>query len=325
MSRLLSIALSLVLVTPPLVAHPFHSGVKPKEIASGRLTDPEQIRETLRQFHGHLGPYATLGYRMGARAVERLQCAMYFGLRVTVEGRSERPYGCFADGLQVGTGCTAGKANLTIIGTTPGEGQPPFVVTVRTSDGKGLRLKALPSVPELFGEWLESGDTEDETFDRLMVMPREELWTEEELALQPLEQYLRVVREPLSRPPDLSGPDGEVRVHLCGKGFSAVSFEVPPGHLSPPQAGGLAGLEGTTVVVRGKLDLVDGSTRLTVSQGELFVWPPDTSRAVGYQNPYPEPCVLLTIYTPSFPGVSTPDEAVRWVQMGAPASGLPAE
>ena len=332
--RALLIAVSgLVTLLRPLIGpasgHPFHSGVKPKEVFAGTLQDPEEIRQTLRQFHGHLGPYATLGYRIGAHAVERLACPKYFGVSVVVVGRTEVPFGCFVDGLQVGTGCTQGKGNLTKIAHTPGEGDAVFVVTIRSQTGKCLEVSVLPTVPTMFSEWLQSDASADELFDRLLNTPVEELWTEELIPEAPLAEYLHVVDKPVSLPVVAEGKNGTVRVPACSDRFTVVSFVLPPGYMSAPVSGGLAGLEAPTVVLKGKLDLIamdeqGKETRTTLPTGAVFVWPQQTWRAVGYQNPYQEPCELVTVYVPAFPGVRTPEEAGRWLEAGCPSEGLSA-
>jgi len=318
-------AFSVIICAGALSAHPFHSGVKPREVAEGRLDDPEEIREMLRLFHGHLGPYATLGFRVGRHALDELECPKYFGVQVFVEGRVERPFGCFSDGLQVGTGCTAGKGNLRMIPRALGPGEPPFVVTVRKPDGRTVRIAINPSIPELFGGWLASDTPEDETFDRLMAMAPEELWSSQMLEPRPLADYLQIVHEPMALEPIADGQDGIVRVPLLGEEYTAISFEIPPGHTTPPQAGGLSGFEGVTVVAKGKLDLVGieagQETRITVEPGSIFVWPKDTFRALGMQNPYQEPCHLVTIYAPAFPVAQDADAVREWLEDGAPDGG----
>jgi formylmethanofuran dehydrogenase subunit E len=306
-------------------AHPFHSGVKPREVAEAKLTDLDEIRETLRMFHGHLGPYATLGFRAGQAGLEALEASKYFGVQVTVEGRVERPFGCFSDGMQVGTGCTVGKGNLKMIPQVPGPGEPTFVVTVRKPDGRAARLSIKPGIPALFRSWLTSDQSEDETFDALMAMADEELWTLETLAPQSLEQYLGIVRDPTSLAPIAEGQDGIVRVPTLGEDYTAISFEIPPGHITPPQAGGLSGFAGVTIVSRGKLDQVgmEGAQerRITVEAGSVFVWPKDTFRALGMQNPYQEACHLVTVYAPGFPVEQSPEAVQEWLEKGAPETG----
>ncbi len=65
------------------------------------------------QFHGHLGPWAAAGLRMGMAAREAAGAKGYFDLEVEAQGPLDRPpRSCLLDGLQVSTGATLGKRNL---------------------------------------------------------------------------------------------------------------------------------------------------------------------------------------------------------------------
>ena len=71
------------------------------------------VRE-LAKFHGHLGPFIVLGYRMGRFAIQ------YFGdnpfdLFATVYCSGKPPESCIVDGVQLGSGCTFGKRNIELI------------------------------------------------------------------------------------------------------------------------------------------------------------------------------------------------------------------
>jgi len=63
------------------------------------------------RFHGHLGPWLVLGLKAGEYARLRLR-ASAFELAATVWCAGEPPRSCFLDGIQLGSGCTLGKANL---------------------------------------------------------------------------------------------------------------------------------------------------------------------------------------------------------------------
>ena len=74
------------------------------------------MNETLKfieKFHGHLGPYAVIGYRMG-----RIACAKLnddpFEKNVEVFTGNTPPISCIVDGIQLGSGCTLGKGNIKI-------------------------------------------------------------------------------------------------------------------------------------------------------------------------------------------------------------------
>ncbi|MBM3255733.1 MAG: hypothetical protein FJZ08_05475 [Candidatus Omnitrophica bacterium] len=64
-------------------------------------------------FHGHLGPYLVLGILAGEYALKKLNCRKYFGLQVKVSGASKKPKSCLVDGLQLSTGATYGKGNIS--------------------------------------------------------------------------------------------------------------------------------------------------------------------------------------------------------------------
>ena len=65
------------------------------------------------QFHGHLGPWATAGTRLGMAGLREVGAKGYFDVEVTCEGPfTKPPKSCFLDGLQVATGATLGKRNL---------------------------------------------------------------------------------------------------------------------------------------------------------------------------------------------------------------------
>ena len=74
------------------------------------------MRITLKEsesFHGHLGPYLVLGVLAGELALKKLKAKKYFGLEVKVYGVKEKPKSCLIDGLQLSTGATYGKGNIS--------------------------------------------------------------------------------------------------------------------------------------------------------------------------------------------------------------------
>jgi formylmethanofuran dehydrogenase subunit E len=68
----------------------------------------------LARFHGHLGPYIVLGYRMGRYALSRFGDNP-FALSARVYCSGTTPQSCLADGVQLGSGCTLGKGNIELI------------------------------------------------------------------------------------------------------------------------------------------------------------------------------------------------------------------
>ena len=75
-------------------------------------SDPDWLAYAA-QFHGHLGPWAAAGTRLGMAGVREVGAHGYFDMEVTCEGPFVKPpKSCFLDGLQVATGATLGKRNL---------------------------------------------------------------------------------------------------------------------------------------------------------------------------------------------------------------------
>ena len=97
---------------------------------AGRISLQEGIR-----FHGHLGPYLVLGILAGEMALRRLKAKKFFGLKVTVWGATQRPKSCLIDGLQLSTGATYGKGNISKI--------PARNIRIRVQDLKSKKQIAI--------------------------------------------------------------------------------------------------------------------------------------------------------------------------------------
>ena len=72
--------------------------------------------ETLKQiekFHGHLGPYAVIGYRMGKIANEKLGDDP-FCKKAKVYTGTTPPISCIIDGIQLSSNCTLGKGRMQV-------------------------------------------------------------------------------------------------------------------------------------------------------------------------------------------------------------------
>jgi len=130
-------------------------------------TDPRELFALGTRFHGHPGPFLALGIRMGLLALRILESPGFEGITAEVEAGT-KPLSCLADGIQVSTGCTAGKGNLVI---------KPLgrAAAVFTANGKRLRMEVRP-------EWLVRIRTEkasDHLSAAVLQAPVEELfaWT----------------------------------------------------------------------------------------------------------------------------------------------------
>ncbi len=75
---------------------------------------PEEL-QGLARFHGHIGPYAVVGYRMGAIAIDRLAPKKHSALKCIVKTGIKPPVSCLVDGIQFSSSCTLGKGNISVI------------------------------------------------------------------------------------------------------------------------------------------------------------------------------------------------------------------
>jgi len=64
----------------------------------------------LKSFHGHLGPYVVIGYRMGRIAREKFPDKIH----ANVYTGNRPPLSCLVDGIQMTSSCTLGKSNITV-------------------------------------------------------------------------------------------------------------------------------------------------------------------------------------------------------------------
>jgi hypothetical protein len=105
----------------------------------------------MKQFHGHLGPYVVIGYRMGMIALERTGSSGHFEITAEVHSVLRPPRSCLIDGVQLGSGCTLGKRNIAIFD----EAGPPFA-TFTTGDGKEITVRLMPSIPAMIKASIDS-------------------------------------------------------------------------------------------------------------------------------------------------------------------------
>lgn len=112
-----------------------HAGCKYYNLTHNHTVDE------LAAFHGHLGPYIVVGYRIG-RYVRDNFCDDPFRMKALVYCSGTTPQSCLADGIQLGSGCTLGKRSIEII---PSDN----VYCDFKADGKTLSLRPFPfKVPE---------------------------------------------------------------------------------------------------------------------------------------------------------------------------------
>lgn len=92
------------------------------------------------KLHGHAGPYLNLGIKMGLLALKILDVKGYFDLSVEAELEYSRPMSCFIDGLQISTGCTIGKGNITV------ENKPGNIMALFKTEEKDIRIQLKPEI-----------------------------------------------------------------------------------------------------------------------------------------------------------------------------------
>jgi formylmethanofuran dehydrogenase subunit E len=73
-----------------------------------------ELYEKASEFHGHRGLFVALGLRMGVTALKILDARGWFDIRCMVHLRWCPPDSCVIDGLQISTGCTMGKHNISV-------------------------------------------------------------------------------------------------------------------------------------------------------------------------------------------------------------------
>lgn len=121
--------------------------------------------ETIRRFHGHLGPNVIYGYRMGLIArPERHKDA-----HAKVYCGSSPPMSCLIDGIQLSSNCTMGKGNIEVAGD--GELRAVF----EYKDGRRLEIKVKDQIKERFLHGLNH-DNEDERSSEIMELPDDVLF-----------------------------------------------------------------------------------------------------------------------------------------------------
>ena len=73
----------------------------------------EEALKQLEKFHGHLGPYVVIGYKMGLISNHFLG-EDSFSKKAIVWTGLKPPISCIIDGIQMSSGCTLGKGNISI-------------------------------------------------------------------------------------------------------------------------------------------------------------------------------------------------------------------
>ena len=113
------------------------------------------VLSLIRNFHGHIGPFVVLGYRMGRLALDETGSSGHFGIIAEVHSVLEPPRSCLIDGVQLGSGCTLGKRNISIESFDG----PPFAV-FRTEGGAAVTIRLLPGITAMVKKSVDSEGVE---------------------------------------------------------------------------------------------------------------------------------------------------------------------
>lgn len=133
-----------------------------------RVLDGELERRAV-EFHGHGGPFMTVGLRMGLYALGHLDCRGWFDLSCRVTLRWRPPDSCVIDGIQSSTGCTMGKRNIEVL---EGNG----VSATFTSEGGSVTLTLRERVLKKLRDGLGDEEAARETVEWLSGAAASELF-----------------------------------------------------------------------------------------------------------------------------------------------------
>lgn len=101
----------------------------------------DETLKYIERFHGHLGPYVVIGYRMGEIANQMLGVDSFSKKAVVWTGTTP-PMSCIIDGIQISSGCTLGKGNISV---NP-DGIPKVQFT--NNNGKQIKIDLRPDIQE---------------------------------------------------------------------------------------------------------------------------------------------------------------------------------
>ncbi len=135
-----------------------------------RKYKPEELIKPGVILHGHLGPYLIAGIKAGNMAVKMLNTPGNKELLALVHTGNIPPRSCFVDGIQISTGCSAGKGNLCITGDNK-----TSVTFIHKPLGKTITITLKEEIENLFSEWTEKSSVEDAAY-KLLDLSNEEIF-----------------------------------------------------------------------------------------------------------------------------------------------------
>lgn len=85
------------------------------------------------EFHGHLGPFLTIGVRIGLIGLEKISTDRSESFTVMASLPHRVPFSCIIDGIQVSTNCTVGNQRLSL-------NDSPHIQVVFKRNDKGQKV-----------------------------------------------------------------------------------------------------------------------------------------------------------------------------------------
>ena len=129
----------------------------------------DEVLLRIKDFHGHLGPYATIGYRMGIVANRELGGDAFKKVARVFSG-TVTPLSCMIDGIQLSSGCTLGKGNITVEDL-----QEPRAIFSDKEGTKSIEITLRDEVQHMLREKMTSWESGEELAALVYEMPESEL------------------------------------------------------------------------------------------------------------------------------------------------------
>ncbi len=148
---------------------------KPGENAWNVGSAPKDWYEEIRRYHGHVGPWNVLGWRIGMAALRELHCEWgKHAVEVVCYVPLQTPFTCLVDGLSIGTGNSLGRLDLRLAEVLA---YPQSFVAIRRKGAQGDVLEFRPHpdyLRSIIGQPLEKLEALSQECAKL---PEEKLFT----------------------------------------------------------------------------------------------------------------------------------------------------
>jgi formylmethanofuran dehydrogenase subunit E len=152
---------------------PVHSQPGTNAWNAGRA--PADWQAEFQRYHGHVGPWNVLGWRLGQAALRECQSAWgRHELELVCYVPPQTPFTCLVDGLSVGTGNSQGRLDLRLAEVLTYE---ESFVAVRRKDGQGGVVEFRPQADYLKSILDQPLEKLEALCQECSRMPEEKLFT----------------------------------------------------------------------------------------------------------------------------------------------------